>query len=119
MAATSEVRDLGSFRAKFFLAFGSIGWGVKDAGITGLLLLFYTQIVGVPAQLVSLAIGIALVFDAIMDPVIGIASDNWTSKWGRRLPFMYTAGIPVGLLYFLLWRPPHWSPTGLFFYLLV
>src|SRR5579859_5959872 len=112
-------RELGSFRAKFFLAVGSIGWGVKDAGITGLLLLFYTQIVGVPAQLVSFAIGAALVFDAVIDPIIGIASDHWKSRWGRRLPFMYTAALPVGLLYFLIWQPPHWSKTGLFLYLLI
>ena len=118
MTVSDATRDLGSFRAKFFLAFGSIGWGVKDAGITGLLLLFYTQVVGVSPQLVSLAIGIALICDAIIDPVIGITSDNWTSRWGRRLPFMYAAGIPVGLLYFILWQPPHWSNTGLFFYLL-
>ena len=118
MTTTDAARDLGSFRAKFFLAFGSIGWGVKDAGITGLLLLFYTQVVGVSPQLVSLAIGTALVFDAVIDPIIGITSDNWTSRWGRRLPFMYAAGIPVGLLYFILWQPPHWSNTGLFFYLL-
>jgi GPH family glycoside/pentoside/hexuronide:cation symporter len=110
-------RELGSFRAKFFLAVGSIGWGVKDAGITGLLLLFYSQVVGVPAQLVGLAIGGALVFDAVIDPVIGIVSDNSTSRWGRRLPFMYAAGVPVGVIYFFLWQPPHWSPFGQFIYL--
>ena len=118
MAEGDAARELGSFRAKFFLAVGSIGWGVKDAGITGLLLLFYSQVIGVSPQLVSLAIGIALIFDAVIDPVIGSTSDNWTSRWGRRLPFMYAAGIPVGLLYFFLWQPPHWSSTGLFFYLL-
>jgi Na+/melibiose symporter-like transporter len=92
---------------------------VKDAGITGLLLLFYTQIVGVPAQLVSFAIGAALVFDAVIDPVIGIVSDHWKSRWGRRLPFMYTAALPVGLLYFILWQPPHMSQTATFAYLVV
>jgi GPH family glycoside/pentoside/hexuronide:cation symporter len=117
MVPTTAERELGSFRAKFYLAVGSIGWGVKDAGITSLLLLFYAQVVGVPAQLVGLAIGAALVFDAIIDPIIGIASDNWTSRWGRRLPFMYAAGLPVGIIYFFLWQPPHWSPTGQFFYL--
>ncbi|MBV9330848.1 MAG: MFS transporter [Alphaproteobacteria bacterium] len=119
MVEANAARELGSFRAKFFLAFGSIGWGVKDAGITGLLLLFYTQIVGLPAGLVSFAIGTALVFDAVIDPIIGIASDNWQSRWGRRLPFMYTAAFPVGLLYFILWQPPHWSTEALFFYLLL
>ena len=69
MAQTAAERELGSFRAKFYLAVGSIGWGVKDAGITSLLLLYYAQVVGVPAQLVGLAIGAALVFDAVIDKV--------------------------------------------------
>jgi GPH family glycoside/pentoside/hexuronide:cation symporter len=120
MADAAVERELGGLRAKFFLAFGSIGWGVKDAGITGLLLLFYNQVLGVPAYLVSFAIGAALVVDAVIDPIIGVVSDNWNSRWGRRLPFMYVAGVPVGIIYFLLWTPnPHWSQDVLFAYLFV
>jgi len=115
----SPAQQLGSTRAKFFLAFGSIGWGVKDAGITGLLLLFYTQVLGAPAYLVSLAIGAALIIDAVADPIIGIVSDNWRSKWGRRHPFMYAAAVPVGLFYWMIWNAsPAWSDTTKFVYLL-
>ena len=118
VAATPE-QQLGSTRAKFFLAFGSIGWGVKDAGITGLLLLFYNQVLGAPAYLVSFAVGAALVVDAFVDPVIGIVSDNWRSKWGRRHPFMYAAAVPVGLFYWMIWNPsPAWPDMTKFFYLL-
>lgn len=117
--AASPEQQLGSTRAKFFLAFGSIGWGVKDAGITGLLLLFYNQVLGAPAYLVSLAVGTALVADAFADPVIGIVSDNWRSRLGRRHPFMYAAALPVGFFYWMIWNPsPAWSDTTKFFYLL-
>ncbi|MBL6937054.1 MAG: MFS transporter [Alphaproteobacteria bacterium] len=119
VAATPE-HQLGSTRAKFFLAVGSIGWGVKDSGITGLLLIFYNQVLGAPAYLVSFAIGMALVVDAFYDPVIGIVSDNWRSKWGRRHPFMYAAALPVGLFYWAIWNPsPAWSDMTKFVYLLV
>ncbi|WP_297821715.1 MFS transporter [uncultured Paraglaciecola sp.] len=37
---------------------------------------------------------IALLFDAITDPLMGDISDNWHSKWGRRHPFMIAAVIP-------------------------
>jgi Na+/melibiose symporter-like transporter len=111
--------ELGSTRAKFYLAVGSIGWGVKDAGITGLLLLFYNQVLGAPPALVSFAIGAALIVDAFADPIIGISSDNLRSRWGRRHPFMYAAAVPVGLFYWLIWNPsPDWSDTTKFFYLL-
>lgn len=119
MVDAAVERELGGFRSKFFLAFGSIGWGVKDAGITGLLLLFYNQVLGAPAYLVSFAIGTALVVDAFIDPVIGIVSDNWRSKLGRRHPFMYASAIPVGFLYWMIWNPNHsWSNTTMFLYLL-
>ena len=120
MADAAVERELGGFRSKFFLAFGSIGWGVKDAGITGLLLLFYNQVIGAPAYLVSFAIGTALVVDAFADPIIGILSDNWRSRLGRRHPFMYASAVPVGVLYWLIWNPNHaWPNATLFVYLLV
>ena len=120
MADGAAQRELGSFRAKFFLAFGSIGWGVKDAGITGLLMLFYNQVLGAPAYLVSFAIGTALMIDAFADPIIGFVSDNWRSRLGRRHPFMYASAFPVGVFYWLIWNPsPAWSDTTKFVYLLV
>ena len=86
--------------------FGSAAFGIKDAGLQIFLLMFYTQIVGVPAPLVGLALTIALVLDAISDPIVGYWSDNFRSKWGRRHPFMYASAIPVAVTYFLLWTPP-------------
>ena len=100
--------------------FGSVAYGVKNNGFDYFLLLFYSQVIGLDARLVGIAITTALVFDAISDPVIGYWSDNLRSRWGRRHPFMYTAALPVALSYFLLWHPPlEWSATGQFWYLLV
>jgi len=37
---------------------------------------------------------VALVFDAISDPLVGMISDKWQSKkWGRRHPFMFAAAL--------------------------
>ena len=65
---------------------------------------------GVSASLVSAALAIALVFDAISDPLIGFFSDNTRTRWGRRHPYMYGAAVPVTLCYFLLWNPLVSSP---------
>jgi Na+/melibiose symporter-like transporter len=81
---------------------------------------FYTQIIGVPAAMVGLALTVALVVDAVSDPIVGYWSDNFRSKWGRRHPFMYASAIPVAVCYFLLWTPPRdWGADALFWYLLV
>ena len=104
---------------KIFYGFGSVAFGVKDNGFSYLLLLFYNQVLGLPATLVGLALMIALVFDAVIDPIIGQFSDNLRTPWGRRHPLMYAAALPMALLYVALWNPPHWDHQGLFVYLVV
>ena len=104
---------------RLFYGFGSVSFGVKDNGFSYFLLLFYNQVMGLPAQAVGLAALIALLFDACIDPLIGQVSDNFRSRWGRRHPFMYAAAIPFSLAYLALWNPPHWGGVGLFWYLVV
>lgn len=96
---------------------GAAAFGIKNNGFDYFLLLFYGQVVGLESGLVGLAILIALVFDAISDPLVGYWSDNFRSRWGRRHPFMYAAALPVALSYFLLWNPPDLGQWGLFAYL--
>jgi GPH family glycoside/pentoside/hexuronide:cation symporter len=100
--------------------FGAAAYGVKDNGFSYFLLLFYSQVIGVDARLVGLALSIALFVDAFADPIIGYWSDNLRSRWGRRHPFMYGAALPVAATYFLMWNPPRdWSELHLFWYLMV
>jgi glycoside/pentoside/hexuronide:cation symporter, GPH family len=102
---------------KLFYGFGTVAFGVKDNGFSYLLLLFYNQVVGLSAPMVGLAIMIAMVVDAFLDPIVGQISDNTRSRLGRRHPYMYAAALPVALSYLALWNPPHWGHGALFFYL--
>ncbi len=91
---------------KFAYGFGAVAFGVKNNGFDYFLLLFYSQVMGVDAPLVGLALLIALIFDAFSDPIVGYLSDNTHSRWGRRHPWMYASAIPVAIFYYLLWVPP-------------
>jgi GPH family glycoside/pentoside/hexuronide:cation symporter len=104
-AVTPPSRIL-SLPIKLAYGFGSIAYGIKDNGFSTLLLLYYNQVVGLPASLVGLAIMVALVLDAAIDPMVGHFSDHLQSRWGRRHPFMYASALPVAGLYLLLWHPP-------------
>lgn len=105
--------------ARLAYGFGAVAYGVKDNGFSYFLLLFYSQVVGLDARLVGLAITLCLILDALSDPIVGYWSDNFRSRWGRRHPFMYAAAVPVAASYFLLWSPPEgWSDVALFWYLL-
>lgn len=101
---------------KLFYGFGAVASGAKSNGFNYLLLFYYSQVIGLRADLVSLGILIALIFDAVSDPLVGYVSDNFHSKLGRRHPFMYAAGLPVAIAYYFLWSPPDWDQTGLFLY---
>lgn len=103
------------------LAYGSgaVAIGVRNNGLSYFLLLFYSQVVGLDARLVSLALTVALCLDAVSDPIIGYWSDNFRSRWGRRHPFIYAAILPIAAAYFLVWSPPvGLSTTATFWYLL-
>lgn len=117
IAAGQAVPRTPSRLTRICYGIGAIAFGVKNGGFDYFVLLFYGIVLGVDARLVGLAMLIALVFDAISDPVVGYVSDNWRSRWGRRHPFMYAAAIPVSLSYFMLWSPPDWSDFNLFLYL--
>ena len=119
MTAPAAAPRLGRFGVKLFYGLGSVAFGVKDNGFQVLLLLFYNQALGLDARLAGLAIMVALVFDAFVDPIIGYVSDRLRTPWGRRHPLMYAAALPVAFSYLLLFSPPAgFHQAQLFVYLL-
>lgn len=98
---------------------GGAAGGIKNNGFDYVLLLFYSQTLGLPAVWVAAALWIALVVDAVSDPIIGYWSDNARTRYGRRHPFMYAALVPIAIVYFFVWNPPEGLPQmGLFGWLL-
>lgn len=104
-------------RLAIFHGLGSIAYGVKDNGLATFLLLYYNQVLGMDAMLVSLALMLALVIDGVIDPVIGYLSDRTHSRWGRRLPWLYLSAVPLGVVWYLVWaetqQPTFWGLVGL------
>lgn len=83
--------------------------------LRSLILLFYSQVVGLEAWMVSLALGIVIACDAIWDPAIGHFSDTLRSRWGRRHTLMFAAPVPAALLCISLWNPPIGLPPQMTF----
>jgi Na+/melibiose symporter-like transporter len=105
-------------RTKFAYGLGQVGEQVKNQGFNTFLFFYFTQVLGLSGSLAGTAILIALIFDAVTDPVAGSLSDNWKGSRGRRHPFMYAAAIPLGVTYVILFLPPvSFGQTGLFLWL--
>ncbi len=63
-------------KEKFFYASGAVANGVKGDAFTFFLLFFYSNVIGLTPGLASLAIFIALMVDALTDPIMGVISDR-------------------------------------------
>ena len=116
MNAVSSKLPTGS---KLAYGFGSVAYGIKDNGFATFLLFYYNQVIGLRADLVSLAIALALIADAFIDPAVGQMSDRTRTKIGRRHPWLYGAVIPIAVIWVALWHPPELSEWGTFAYLFV
>ena len=74
--------------------------------------LFYNQAIGLSNSLIGVAIMLAMIGDAITDPIMGIVSDRWKSRHGRRHPFLFIAPIPLALSVWLVFHPPEALLSG-------
>ena len=94
-------------RQPIFWSYASSGvaFGIKDNAFSYLLLLYANQVLGVPGYLASLAMGIAMLWDAVSDLVLGHWSDKTSSRLGRRHPFMYAALLLLPLSFYNLFNP--------------
>lgn len=114
-----------SFWTKAWYGYGNVGNAVKTVVFSTFLFFYYNQVLGLSSTMCGMAVFIALCFDAINDPLIGLWSDRTKSeKWGNRLIFMLFGGLPFALFLFCLFIPPTFlsqaeSQTGLFIWFVV
>ncbi|MGB0619993.1 MAG: MFS transporter [Myxococcota bacterium] len=104
-----------SRRVKTAWGFGAVADGCKNAGFDVFLGLYYVTVLGLPGTMSGFAMLLALLVDAVSDPLVGSISDNFRSKWGRRHPFMISAAVPMALCFFALFSPPSGLDEGQLF----
>lgn len=83
-------------------------------------LFFLTNAVGLPASVAGTISMIALLWDAITDPVVGHMSDTCTSRYGRRRPFMVVSLLPLAIMTVLAFVAVDFSmPLTIAYYIIV
>ena len=105
---------------KFWYGLGQLAEGLQHEGLNLFLFFYYTSVLGLSGALAGQAILIALLSDAVADPLVGAWSDRVASRWGRRHPFLYASVIPLCICFYLVFTPPaELSQAGLFLWLCV
>jgi len=90
-----------------------LGWGVGSLAVAVLfnsvnvlLLRYLVDYVGIGAAMAGALIGVSKLYDAIIDPIVGIASDRTRSKIGRRRPYILGGGLMLAIAALLLFNVP-------------
>ena len=93
-------------RTKLAYGIGEMGEVVFNGMFNGFIVIFYNQAIGLSNSLIGTAIMLAMIGDAVSDPLVGMISDRWRSRWGRRHPFLFMAPIPLATSLFFIFNPP-------------
>ncbi|MFX1501545.1 MAG: MFS transporter [Promethearchaeota archaeon] len=87
--ATGQIADQAAYQSFTFLVFT-----------------FYFAVVQLNITLITIGFIIWAVWNSFNDPMLGYLSDRTHTKFGRRMPFIMIAIIPLGVVLFLLFTPP-------------
>jgi Na+/melibiose symporter-like transporter len=105
---------------KLWYGLGQLAEGLQHEGLNLFLFFYYTSVLGLSGALAGQAILIALLCDAVADPLVGAWSDRVASRWGRRHPFLYASMLPLCVAFYLVFAPPPGlSQAGLFAWLCI
>lgn len=90
-----------------------IGFGAGDSSVAIVLMstilflsFFYTDIFGLKPTDMGIMFIVVKVFDAIIDPLIGIATDHTKTRWGKYRPYLLFSALPFGISIWLLFTTP-------------
>ena len=93
-------------RIKIAYGIGEMGEVVFLGMFNTFIVIYYNQAVGLSNTLIGTAIMLAMIGDAISDPMVGMISDRWRSRLGRRHPFLFAAPIPLAISLYCIFSPP-------------
>ncbi len=115
----SSFSDRVPLSEKTILGLGSLSSFFGYVAISSLAYPVYNMMLGVNVALVGTALLIPRIWDAFTDPVMGLITDNFHSKWGRRKPFIVIGALLMGITFGLIWMVPQgWSQTSKIVYLI-
>ncbi|WP_169798361.1 MFS transporter [Sphingomonas soli] len=82
-----------SRRVRIGFLLGAIGPAAGLQIVTILMLRFLTDSLAMTAATAGLLLAIVKIYDGLIDPAIGVASDRTSGKWGRRRPWMLGGAV--------------------------
>lgn len=96
-----------------------IGYGFGDMASSmfwklfgAYLMIFYTDVFGLPAAAVGTMFLITRIWDSVFDPIVGVAADRTQTRWGKFRPYLLWLAIPFAAIGVLTFTTPSFGQTG-------
>lgn len=105
-------KDMKGFRIIGY-GLGSLGKDLALGVMGTYLLLFYTDILGIPAAAAGMIFLVTKIWDAVNDPMMGaIADRSPITRWGKYRPYVLLTALPLSVMCVLCFIAPDLSVGG-------
>lgn len=102
-----------------------IGYGLGDFAfnfywlpLQVFLLKYYTDVLGLDSAAAGLIVMVCLIWDGLIDPMIGIVANKTRTRFGRYRPYMLFGAIPLAASFSLVFLPVPFKDASLIIYAL-
>ncbi len=101
-----------SFKEKFAYGLGDTASNFFFQTFNIFLIYYYTDVFGLAAGAIGTMFIFTRIFDAITDPLMGMAADRTRTRWGKYRPYLLWIAVPYGVLGYLMFMNPALSDGG-------
>lgn len=107
-----------TFKEKLGFGAGDFGFGLFWTSTNLYLLYYYTDVLGISNKTAGFIFMIAMIWDAISDPLAGYLTSKTRSRWGRYRPWLLFGAIPLGISFIIMFYKPALTSQYLVLYTL-
>jgi glycoside/pentoside/hexuronide:cation symporter, GPH family len=105
-----------SFREKAGYALGDAGANFVFQTLMVFQMTYYTKVFGITVAAASWLFLFGRLFDAFIDPLMGVVADRTKSRWGRFRPWLLWSALPFALVFWAVFTTPDLGPHGKLLY---
>ncbi len=92
---------------------GDFGFNLFFTTASLYLLFYYTDVLGLPPATAGWVFAVALIWDALFDPVMGYLATRTRTRWGRYRPYLLFGSLPLAFSWTLIFLPVSLEGTAL------
>jgi GPH family glycoside/pentoside/hexuronide:cation symporter len=105
-----------SFKEKLAYGLGDTASNFYFQAFNQFLAYYYIDVLGLNSSAAGTLMALMPSLIALLNPVIGVIADRTDSRWGKFRPWILWGALPYGILGYLMFANPGFSPSGTLIY---